>query len=429
MKQSLRQKNKLSLNLTSNLKEQIKLLSLSGLDIRYNLDELIAEFCKGSVDKRIVYFRDEVLTDRLGSALYSDPKPNFSELSIDHENSLRDKLMEQLVLSPLKEYETLIGEIIIDSILDNGRLDPELKYSDIKRIINEDFDLKINDQKIESVLKVIQNLDPPGCGYRSIEESLTIQVNSLGLEKVEHDKVMKSLTSLIDQKIKIEDLSSEVKIQINKLNLNQGLNFSSNKNLYIKADLIAFLQNNEWKVSLNDKFMNEGLIQAIKKEIESSKLKKVVEMKSFLQGLERRQQTLFLVGQYVITKQSQYLNKDSDKQPISNKEIARALAISESTVSRIVKNKYIQLPDKLILLKDLLQKKVNRNNEGKDITPEELKYFISLLISRENSKKPLSDENLRNLLSTQHLVNIARRTVTKYRIEAGFGSTRVRKNL
>ena len=429
MKQSLRQKNKLSLNLTSNLKEQIKLLSLSGLDIRYNLDELIAEFCKGSVDKRIVYFRDEVLADRLGSALYSDPKPNFSELSIDHEKSLRDKLMEQLVLSPLKEYETLIGEIIIDSILDNGRLDPELKYSDIKRIINEDFDLKINDQKIESVLKVIQNLDPPGCGYRSIEESLTIQVNNLGLEKVEHDKVMKSLTSLIDQKIKIEDLSSEVKIQINKLNLNQGLNFSSNKNLYIKADLIAFLQNNEWKVSLNDKFMNEGLIQAIKKEIESSKLKKVVEMKSFLQGLERRQQTLFLVGQYVMTKQSQYLNKDSDKQPLSNKEIARALGISESTVSRIVKNKYIQLPDKLILLKDLLQKKVNRNNEGKDITPEELKYFISLLISRENSEKPLSDENLRNLLSTQHLVNIARRTVTKYRMEAGFGSTRARKNL
>ena len=429
MKQSLRQKNKLSLNLTSNLKEQIKLLSLSGLDIRYNLDELIAEFCKGSVDKRIVYFRDEVLTDRLGSALYSDPKPNFSELSIDHEKSLRDKLMEQLVLSPLKEYETLIGEIIIDSILDNGRLDPELKYSDIKRIINEDFDLKINDQKIESVLKVIHNLDPPGCGYRSIEESLTIQVNSLGLEKVEHAKVMKSLTSLIDQKIKIEDLSSEVKIQINKLNLNQGLNFGSNKNLYIKADLIVFLQNNEWKVSLNDKFMNEGLIQAIKKEIESSKLKKVVEMKSFLQGLERRQQTLFLVGQYVMTKQSQYLNKNSDKQPISNKEIARALGISESTVSRIVKNKYIQLPDKLILLKDLLQKKVNRNNKGKDITPEELKYFISLLISRENSKKPLSDENLRNLLSTQHLVNIARRTVTKYRIEAGFGSTRARKNL
>ncbi len=137
MKQSLRQKNKLSLNLTSNLKKQIKLLSLSGLDIRYNLDELIAEFCKGSVDKRIVYFRDEVLTDRLGSALYSDPKPNFSELSIDHENSLRDKLMEQLVLSPLKEYETLIGEIIIDSILDNGRLDPELKYSDIKRRNNK----------------------------------------------------------------------------------------------------------------------------------------------------------------------------------------------------------------------------------------------------------------------------------------------------
>ena len=128
-----------------------------------------------------------------------------------------------------------------------------------------------------------------------------------------------------------------------------------------------------------------------------------------------------------MTAQSEYLNKKTDRKPVTNKEIARALEISESTVSRIVKNKYIQLPDKLIPLKNLLQKKVNKNAEGKDITAKELQKFITLLISEENSNKPLSDENIRILLSTKHKVNVARRTVTKYREKAGISSTRVRK--
>ena len=85
------------------------------------------------------------------------------------------------------------------------------------------------------------------------------------------------------------------------------------------------------------------------------------------------------------------------------------------------------MPDKLVPLKKLLQRKVNKSAEGKDVTPKELKNFIALLISEENSDQPLSDENLRTLLSTKYLISIARRTVTKYREEAGIGSTRVRK--
>ena len=80
-----------------------------------------------------------------------------------------------------------------------------------------------------------------------------------------------------------------------------------------------------------------------------------------------------------------------------------------------------------MLKKKLLQRKVNKSAEGKDVTPKELKNFIALLISEENSDQPLSDENLRTLLSTKYLIRIARRTVTKYREEAGIGSTRVRK--
>ena len=426
MKQSLRQKQKLSLNLTLNLQKQIELLSHSGFEIRSNLDDLIAEFCKDSDNKKINYFRDEVLVDRFRRIINPDFNNDFFELPIDQEKDLHEQLLEQLIITPLKEYEILIGEIIIDSILDNGRLDPELEHKDIKRIVKEDFNLNINDKDIESVLMMIQNFDPPGCAYRSIDESLKIQVNNLDLNKEEKQEITKALASLVNKNIKKEDLTSKVKIQIDKLNFKQGLSFGSNKNLYIRPDLLALSVKNSWQIALNDDFMNKDLIEAIKEEIKSSNNKKAIDARSFLKGLERRQQTLFLVRQYILTRQNEYLNKNTDRKPITNKEIAKALEISESTVSRIVKNKYIQLPDRLIPLKELLQKKVNKSKEGRDVTPKELKKFIILLISEENPKKPLSDEGLRTLLSTKYLIRVARRTVSKYRKKAGISSTRER---
>ncbi len=429
MKQSLKQKQKqkLSLNLTLNLKKQIELLSLSGFEIRSNLDDLINEFCKESNNKKINYFKDEVLTDQIRNTLSPNVENDFYQLAIDQDINLRKELMDQLVICPLKEHETLIGEIIIDSILENGRLDPELQYKDIKQIVKEDLNLNIDDSQIESILQLIQNFDPPGCAYRSIEESLRIQISNLDINKTKQTEVMDSLTSLINQEIKKEDLNSDIQSQIDKLNFNQGLSFGSNEILYVRPDLVAYSQKNLWHVSLNDEFMNKEFLEIIKKTIESSNNKKVIEAKSFISGLERRQKTLFLVGQYILTKQNEYLNKITNKKPISNKEIAKALKISESTVSRIVKNKYIQFPDKLITLKELLQKKVNKDEKGRDVTPKELKNYIALLISEENSEQPLSDEKLRTLLTTNHLIRVSRRTVTKYREEAGIGSTRVRK--
>ena len=427
MKQSLRQKQKFSLNLTLNLQKQIELLSKSGFEIRSDLDDLISEFCKELNNKKINYFRDEVLVDRFRHSINPDLQRDTLQLSIDQENDLRERLLEQLIVSPLKEYETLIGEIIIDSILDDGRLDPELEYGDIKKIVREDFSININDIKIDSILHLIQNFDPPGCAYRSIEESLKIQVNNLNLDKTEQQKIIKSLTSLVNQEIKIEDLSPKTKTQIDKLNLNQGLSFGSSKNLYVRPDLIAFSQKNSWQVALNDDFMNKDLIEMLKEEIKSSNNEKVLEAKSFLRGLERRQQTLFLVGQYILAKQNEYLNNNAEKKPVTNKDIAKALEISESTVSRIVRNKYIQLPNKVFPLKELVQRKVNKNEEGSDVTPEELKNFITILISEEDLNQPLSDENLRILLSSNYLIKVARRTVTKYRKEAGIGSTRIRR--
>ena len=170
MKQSLKQKQKLSLKLTANLGNQIKLLSLSGFEISTKLNELIDEYCDEN-DKKISIFKEEYLADKYRNAIYKrEAEYKLPENSFE-ESSLKDNLHEQLELEPLDQIQMLVGEFLIDSVEENGKLDSHLSYDDIRRIINEDFGTYISDQEIDTVLRIIQNLDPPGCAYRNIKES------------------------------------------------------------------------------------------------------------------------------------------------------------------------------------------------------------------------------------------------------------------
>ena len=118
------------------------------------------------------------------------------------------------------------------------------------------------------------------------------------------------------------------------------------------------------------------------------------EAKSFLNGLERRQQTLLMVSEYIVEAQKEFLRSASDKKAISNKEIANRLGISPSTVSRIVRNKFIQFPEKLIPLGQLMERRINKHNEGADVTEESLKSLILEMIKKEDKKNPFSDQTL-----------------------------------
>ena len=200
MKQSLKQKQKLSLNITANLGNQIKLLSLSGFEISSKLNELIENYILED-DKQIKYFKDEFLIDQYKNTLYSnDGFENRFSLDIN-ETELKQKLFDQLSIESLNQIENLIGEFLIDSIEDNGRLDPELDYEDIKRIVLEDFHTHIEDHDIDAVLSIIQNLDPPGCAFRSIDESLSIQIENLNLEAKEKLELKEKIQDLIKNKI------------------------------------------------------------------------------------------------------------------------------------------------------------------------------------------------------------------------------------
>jgi len=426
VKQSLKQSQKLSLKLTANLGNQIKLLSLSGFEISSKLNELIEEYCDEN-DKKISIFKEEFLSDKYRNAIYKKeveyklPRTSFEE------SSLRDNLHDQLELEPLDQIQMLVGEFIIDSVEENGKLDPHFNYDDVRRIIHEDFGTYVSDQDIDKVLRIIQNLEPPGCAYRNIKESLIAQINNLDANKSIKETLHNYLDKLIENELSIEDLPSNIRDNFSKLTLNPASGFGETSKIYIRPDLLAIQESETWHVSLNDEFLSKELMEYVTDKIDSTENKKKFEYKSFLKGLERRQQTLLLVAQYIIEAQTGFLNGIAGKKAISNEEIAEKLNINPSTVSRIVRNKFIQFPDRISALTNLLERRVNRRREGNDVTIDDLEYLINEIINEENKSHPLSDQDLTGVLREKLGIILSRRTVAKYRSNLNIPSSRERQ--
>ena len=425
MKQSLRQKQKLSLNVTASLGNQIKLLSLSGFEISTKLNELINDYFDEE-DKSVSHFRNEYLIDKYRNIL--DQGDYLNSLSEEVESDLQKQLLDQLEVSPLDEMQILVGQFLIDSVEGNGRLDPALDFQDIKRIVFEDFGVTITDEYIEDILVLIQNFEPAGCAYRDINESLSIQVDNLGISPKEREELKENLTSLIQEKINIEQISETIRKNLKKLSLNPAGKFGVTTQNYVRPDVLAIKDTelDTWHVSLNDDFMSKELLKIIKDKIDSSQSDNSYDSKSFLKGLERRQQTLLVVSEFLIEAQKNFLDGRAGKRAISNKEISENLNISQSTVSRIVRNKYLQLPNQLLLLRDLLQRRVNKRNEGSDVTSEDLKFLIEELVNNEDKSLPYSDEYLRIKLKEKFKVSLSRRTVAKYRLDLNIPSSKAR---
>ena len=222
MKQSLRQKQKLSVKITASLGNQIKLLSLSGFEISSKLNDLIDDYFDED-DKKIAHFKDEYLIDRYKNVLYQG-NDYQNILTEESDSDIRQKLMQQLQLTPFDEVENLIGEYLIDSVESNGRLDPEINYEDIKSIVFEDLQNQISDKDIDKVLRIIQNFEPPGCAFRNINESLYIQIENLELSNQEKITLKETLGNLIQEKTQINKLSEKVKKNLDKLRKTENFN-------------------------------------------------------------------------------------------------------------------------------------------------------------------------------------------------------------
>ena len=428
MKQKLKQKQSQKLSLTPQLKKQIELLSNSNEESRKELLTLVEKYL--DLEKKpIRYFRDLMLISKYSSFLYSEEFIEKKLFEANNKKTLNEELLEQLNLSNLKEHQILIGQYLIDYIDSEGRLSLEVDYEDIKKLIYEVYSKTISEKEIKYVLGKIQRLEPIGCGYRSIKESLLIQIEEISLDLKAKNRLEELVEGISNSSLEYENLLDTDRKLLKKLNFLPSINFSTDRENYIRPDLIVRKNKGKFSVILNDRFLNEALYQMIAEQIQAEKdeNKDLIEEKNIISGLKKREESLVEIGKIILRSQTSYLEGKGPLLPLGISDLATKSNLSKSTISRLMSSKYIEVNNKNLPLNHFLQRKVNKTKSGKDITSHQLQTKIAFLIDNEDIDSPLSDQQIKKELFERFKISLARRTVTKYRISLNLKSSRNRK--
>ena len=428
MKQKLKQKQSQKLSLTPQLKKQIELLSNSNEESRKELLTLVEKYL--DLEKKpIRYFRDLMLISKYSSFLYSEEFIEKKLFEANNKKTLNEELLEQLNLSDLKEHQILIGQYLIDYIDSEGRLSLEVDYEDIKKLIYEVYSKTISEKEIKYVLGKIQRLEPIGCGYRSIKESLLIQIEEISLDLKAKNRLEELVEGISNSSLEYENLLDTDRKLLKKLNFLPGVNFSTDRENYIRPDLIVRKNKGKFSVILNDRFLNETLYQMIAEQVQAEKdeNKDLIEEKNIISGLKKREESLVEIGKIILRSQTSYLEGKGPLLPLGISDLATKSNLSKSTISRLMSSKYIEVNNKNLPLNHFLQRKVNKTKSGKDITSHQLQTKIAFLIDNEDIDSPLSDQQIKKELFERFKISLARRTVTKYRISLNLKSSRNRK--
>mgnify|MGYP001388987888 CR=1 FL=1 len=414
-------KQKQSYKLTPSLKKSIDLLQLSRFELIKKIDREISENP----------FLEETESNN-DLAEFNDSNFDFDFAS---KVTLRESLTEQLNDFHLSKREIKISNLIIDCIDESGELSETTEQ--IEEISGFIFS---ENEIIENLKKVIHKLTPIGIGFRNHKECINIQIdNKKNISKRKKNLINKILLnkdldnleeikkSLISKGFTEHEFNSALK-EIKNCDLSPGLNFE--KTEFIEADLKLTFVNNKLKIKFNKnnfpliKLDNE-LITNVKRELKAKKndkiLQKINDARWLLTSVKKRNDTVEKVGEYICSKQLAFFEENPLKINIlSNKEIANEIGVHPSTVSRILRHKYIDTPKGILPLKSLLVSSVSKTRE---ISSEQLMKLIQNIVNSE--KKPKSDKKIAIELNKRGF-NLARRTISKYRKKNNIPSSRYR---
>ncbi|MCG8532259.1 MAG: RNA polymerase factor sigma-54 [Desulfovibrionales bacterium] len=343
----------------------------------------------------------------------------------------------QLLLSPLPEEKMKAGEIIISNLSANGYL--HVSSEELAELAN------CSPETIEEVLSLIQQFDPIGVAARTPQECLLIQLRALNYDRdpILVDIVTNHLEDLEKRrykplarkyKITLEDLKEYLDV-IQTLDPMPGASFGGGEPQYVSPDVYIYKYEDDFVIVLNE----DGLPQLQLSEL-TEQLPKTTsatdkdyyqdKMRSaswLIKSLYQRQRTLYKVVESIVKYQREFfMNGVTSLKPLILKDVADDIGMHESTVSRITTSKYISTPHGIFELKFFFNSAIGLD-DGSQVGSESVKALIKKLISEENTKKPLSDEKIGEILKEKLQVNIARRTVAKYRTAMNIPSSSKRK--
>lgn len=436
MKQSLNLKLQNKLNLTLSLKTQINLLTLPKVDL---IQEIQRELQENPFLEEITNIQPEYNPDLKEPMIYEEDEEDKNPLTrIPYKQSLRDIIENQIEI----EFDGIDKEIALD-IVDN--LDEKGFY---RGDLSEFVEKYGKDKKyIEHIRKKITTLDPIGLASRNLEEFFLLQLE----EQDEYDLVVESI--ILDDLNKINDidyLSQKYSLQPEEIEKKVDIirhfrpyplhGYEDIDIQYIQPDIFIYLKQNPQEGDYFQIVIDESEIPQIDitgqyKKILSRKnltpdvkeflIQKYEKALGIVKGLKQRKENLYNLVKTLAEYQKDFLLEGKDFiKPLTLKDVSQKIGLHESTISRIVSNKYAVTPQGVLPLKSFFASRASKDSGN--LSSESVKYLVRDLIEKEDPAKPLSDSEIVEILK-QRGVNIARRTVAKYREELGIPDSRKRK--
>ncbi|GHF78641.1 RNA polymerase factor sigma-54 [Thalassotalea marina] len=359
-------------------------------------------------------------------------------------DSIQDHLRWQMQLTPFTDTDAAIATAIIDAIDDAGYL--TVTTEDILESVGiEDVEL----DEVEAVLKRINVFDPVGVGARSIAECLLIQLNQFDKSTPWLEESKKVISEHIDllgnrdyrqimRKTRLkEDQLREVIRLIQSLDPRPGDSVIQGEEQYIVPDVSVEKRNGRWVVELNPDTapklsVNQqyaSMARSMKNATDSQFIRSnLQEAKWFIKSLESRNDTLLKVSNCIVQRQQGFFEHGPEAmRPMVLNDIAEAVDMHESTISRVTTQKYMHTPRGIFELKYFFSSHVSTENGG-ECSSTAIRALIKKLVAAETPAKPLSDSKMAELLAEQG-INVARRTIAKYRESLNIPPSNQRKSL
>ena len=379
------------------------------------------------------------------SSISSDDQQRMFENQSGGPESLQDHLLWQMRLTPFSETDMAIAEAIIDSINEDGYLTGSLE--DIRQGFAEEYGVELDE--VEAVLHQIQNFDPQGVGARDLRECLLLQLQQFDADEPD----VRNALTLVDQhlnllgsrdfnqlmrrmKLSRDELARAVNV-IRSANPRPGATTSESQTEYLIPDVVVKKVSGTWKVELNPEAMPRlkvnshyaGMVKRADSSADNTYLKnQLQEARWLIKSLSSRNETLLKVATSIVERQRGFLEHGEEAmKALVLHDISEELGMHESTVSRVTSRKYMHTPRGVFELKYFFSSHVSTATGG-ECSSTAIRALIKKLIAAENRAKPLSDNKIAKILEEQG-INVARRTVAKYREAMSIPPSNERKQL
>lgn len=395
---------------------------------------------------------EQFLENRTQQQAVPSHRGGFEELPPIEQNltkptSLREHLYWQLQMSDMVDNEKEFAARVIGNLDERGYLDlkgddghPDLTIEDLAR------DAGLDPEDAPDVLAMIQRFDPVGVAARDLRECMLIQAEVLGYDDVEKAIIRDHLGNVERRnfaaiskalKVPLEEVYESVQ-EIQKLESTPARNFTEvdERQIAITPDVYVIKDGDKFVVADNDKglqrlYVNEQFAQKMLKDPKAKEFisEKLRSAQWLIRAIEQRRRTIIRVTECIVEKQREFLERGvAYLKPMILRDVAEAVGMHESTISRVTSNKYVHTPQGLFELKYFFNSSISRVAD-EDIASESVKQAIKKIIATEDKSNPLSDQAIVKMLEDQDGIRIARRTVAKYREMLGILSSSKRKKM